>query len=65
MNASSGGAIHFIDTNGYQMPTFDSNGVATRIVNWSVDQYFNLAIFIEAANGTWTGYSPTLTIFKA
>ena len=65
MNASGGGPIHFIDTNGYQMPTFSSDGVQTRIINWGVDQYFNLAIFIESASGTWTGYSPTLTIFKA
>jgi len=64
MNVTTGGSTHFLDYNGYSMPEFSSDGVQSRIVNWNVDQYFNLAIFIEADNGTWTGYSPSITIFK-
>ena len=64
INITTGGSAHFLDTNGYFMPQFSADGVQSRIVDWTVDQYFNLAIFIEAGSGTWTGYSPSIQIYK-
>lgn len=64
MNVANDGKVYFIDTNGYQMPTFSPDGMKTKTPDWTLDQYFSIGIFIESPTGVWNGYSPSLTIFK-
>ena len=64
MTVDNNGNIHLIDHNNYSMPTFSPDGIITRAVDWTLDQYFSIGIFIEAPAGTWTGYSPSLTIMQ-
>ena len=64
MHIGPDGAIHLIDSNTYEEPTFSSQGVTAFGVDWSVDNYFKVAVYLESASANWTGYVPTLSIYK-
>ena len=56
--------VWFKDTNGYFWPGSGGDPAQNQPVNWSVDQYFNITVWCDAANAKFSIYSPTLTIFQ-
>ena len=62
ITVGANGTAYYIDSNGYQLPTFSPDPVAVRPMDWTIDQYFTITVWCDAANATWQAYSPSLTI---